>query len=416
MARGDLNRMPSSAPSFNPFRVLVHSPNFRLFFAGQTTSLIGTWMQQIASGWLALQLSNDPFLVGVVAAAGTLPILILSLPGGVVADRYHRLSIVSIAQAFMLAEATLLWWFTWSGRITIGWLIALALLGGIFAAFEIPARQSMFIELVGKEHVLDAIAINSSGFNFARIAGPSLAALVIAHLGIAWCFGINALSYLAVLASLALIRLPRQDRAPSGRPMHALGEALTYVRRHRLTWVLIRVVAVYSLLGIPVLTLLPVLARDVLGLGAGGYGVLMTCVGVGAMLGALSIAAAGSRLNRHRTLAVSSLAFPALLILVSLSRIEVLSGILLSLIGACMVVNSAVINALLQSASPDALRGRVVSVYVAVYIGSSPIGSFISGAVARYWGAAWAIGGMAAVMGIFAVWAFRRYPEMRRAT
>ncbi|HEY5492440.1 MAG TPA: MFS transporter [Gemmatimonadaceae bacterium] len=408
--------MPSSAPSFNPFRVLVHSPNFRLFFAGQTTSLIGTWMQQIASGWLALQLSNDPFLVGVVAAAGTLPILILSLPGGVVADRYHRLSIVSIAQAFMLAEATLLWWFTWSGRITIGWLIALALLGGIFAAFEIPARQSMFIELVGKEHVLDAIAINSSGFNFARIAGPSLAALVIAHLGIAWCFGINALSYLAVLASLALIRLPRQDRAPSGRPMHALGEALTYVRRHRLTWVLIRVVAVYSLLGIPVLTLLPVLARDVLGLGAGGYGVLMTCVGVGAMLGALSIAAAGSRLDRHRALAVSSLAFPALLILVSLSRIEVLSGILLSLIGACMVVNSAVINALLQSASPDALRGRVVSVYVAVYIGSSPIGSFISGAVARYWGAAWAIGGMAAVMGIFAVWAFRRYPEMRRAT
>jgi len=408
--------MTSRAPSFNPFRVLVHSPNFRLFFAGQTTSLIGTWMQQIASGWLALQLSNDPFLVGVVAAAGTLPILILSLPGGVVADRYHRLSIVSIAQAFMLAEATLLWWFTWSGRITIGWLIALALLGGIFAAFEIPARQSMFIELVGKEHVLDAIAINSSGFNFARIAGPSLAALVIAHLGIAWCFGINALSYLAVLASLALIRLPRVDRAPSGRPMHALGEALTYVRRHRLTWVLIRVVAVYSLLGIPVLTLLPVLARDVLGLGAGGYGVLMTCVGVGAMLGALSIAAAGSRLNRHRALAVSSLAFPALLILVSLSRIEVLSGILLSLIGACMVVNSAVINALLQSASPDALRGRVVSVYVAVYIGSSPIGSFISGAVARYWGAAWAIGGMAAVMGIFAVWAFRRYPEMRRAT
>lgn len=408
--------MSSRAPSLNPFRVLVHSPNFRLFFAGQTTSLIGTWMQQIASGWLALQLSNDPFLVGVVAAAGTLPILILSLPGGVVADRYHRLSIVSIAQAFMLAEATLLWWFTWSGRITIGWLIALALLGGIFAAFEIPARQSMFVELVGKEHVLDAIALNSSGFNFARIAGPSLAAVVIAQFGIAWCFGINALSYLAVLASLALIRLPRLDRAATGRPLHALGEALTFVRTHRLTWVLMRVVAVYSLLGIPVLTLLPVLARDVLGLGAGGYGVLMTCVGVGAMLGALGIASAGPRLNRHRALTITSLAFPALLILVSLSRVEVLSGILLSLVGACMVVNSAVINAMLQAASPDALRGRVISVYVAVYIGSSPIGSFASGAIARAWGAAWAIGGMAAVMGVFALWAFRRYPEMRRAS
>lgn len=260
---------------------------------------------------------------------------------------------------------------------------------------------------------MDAIALNSTGFNLARIAGPSLAALVIAHLGIAWCFGINALSYLAVLASLALIRLPQQERAPAGRPLHALGEALTYVRTHRLTWVLMRVVAVYSLLGIPVLTLLPVLARDVLGLNAGGYGLLMTCVGVGAMLGALSIAAAGPRLKRHRALAVTSLAFPALLILVSLSRSEILTGVLLFCIGACMVVNSAVINVLLQAASPDALRGRVISVYVAVYIGTSPIGSFVGGAVARYWGAAWAIGGMAAVMGVFAVWAYRRYPELR---
>jgi predicted MFS family arabinose efflux permease len=176
-----------------------------------------------------------------------------------------------------------------------------------------------------------------------------------------------------------------------------------------------RVVAVFSLLGIPVLTLLPVLARDVLGLNAGGYGVLMTCVGVGAMLGALSIAAAGPRLKQHRALAVSSLAFPALLILVSLSRTEVVTGILLFCVGACMVVNSAVINAMLQAASPDALRGRVISVYVAVFIGTSPIGSFVSGVIARVWGVAWAIGGMAALMGVFALWAFRRYPELRTA-
>lgn len=407
--------MPSLAPSLNPFRVLVHSPNFRLFFAGQTTSLVGTWMQQVALGWLALQLSNDPFVVGIVAAAGTLPILVFSLPGGLVADRFRRLRVVTIAQALMLVEATLLWWFTWSGHITIGWLIAIALLGGVFAAFEIPARQSMFVELVGKEHVMDAIALNSSGFNFARIAGPSLAAVVIARFGIAWCFGINAISYLAVLASLALIRLPPEERAPAGRPLHALGEAFTFVRTHRLTWVLMRVVAVFSLLGIPVLTLLPVLARDVLGLNAGGYGVLMTCVGVGAMLGALSIAAAGPRLKQHRALAVSSLAFPALLILVSLSRTEVVTGILLFCVGACMVVNSAVINAMLQAASPDALRGRVISVYVAVFIGTSPIGSFVSGVIARVWGVAWAIGGMAALMGVFALWAFRRYPELRTA-
>ncbi|MBI2408874.1 MAG: MFS transporter [Gemmatimonadetes bacterium] len=401
--------------SLNPFRVLSHSPNFRLFFAGQTTSLIGTWMQQVAQGWLALQLSNDAFIVGVVAAAGTLPILILSLPGGVVADRYRRLKVVTIAQAFLLVEATLLWWFTYAGRLSIGWLIAFALLGGIISAFEIPARQSLFIEMVGKEHVMDAVALNSSGFNFARIIGPSLAAIVIARLGIAWCFGINALSYLAVLISLALIRLPHLPVAAAD-PIHLLNEAFTYVRTHRMTAVLMQVVAVYSLLSIPVLTLLPVLARDVLGLGAGGYGVLMTCVGVGAMFGALSIAAAGPRLKRHRALVVTSLAFPVLVVLAALSRSELMTGALLLGVGACMVVNSAVINVMLQSASPDHLRGRVISIYVAVYIGTNPIGSFAGGWIARYWGTPMAIGGMAAIMGIYAVWAIRHYPEIRGAT
>jgi MFS family permease len=401
--------------SLNPFRLLAHSPNFRLFFAGQTTSLVGTWMQQVAQGWLALQLSNDAFLVGVVAAAGTVPILLLSLPGGIVADRARRLRVVTIAQALLLVEAALLWWFVWSGHITIGWLIAIALFGGAIAAFEIPARQALFIEMVGKAHVMDAIALNSSGFNFARIVGPSLAAIVIARYGIAWCFGLNALSYLAVLISLALIRLPHTPSAPPARALHALAEAFTYVRTHRLTAVLMQVVAVYSLLSIPVLTLLPVLARDVLGLDAGGYGVLMTCVGVGAMIGALSIASAGPRLSRHRALVVTSLAFPVLLIAVALSRTELLTGLVLLAVGACMVVNGAVVNALLQSASPDALRGRVISIYVAVYIGTNPIGSFISGWIARHWGTPAAIGGLAVVMGVYAGWALRRYPELRGA-
>lgn len=405
----------SARTSLNPFRVLVHAPNFRIFFAGQTTSLIGTWMQQVAQAWLALQLSNDPFLVGVVAAAGTLPILVLSIPGGLVADRYRRLRVVTIAQALLLCEATLLWWFTWSGHITIGWLIAIALLGGVISSFEIPARQSLFIEMVGKDHVLDAIALNSSGFNFARILGPSLAALVIARYGIAACFGINALSYFAVLISLALIRLPHLASPAQGRPLHALAEAWAHLRTHRLSAELIQVVAVTSFFGIPVLTLLPVLARDTLGLGAGGYGVLMTCIGIGAMIGALGIAAAGQRLERHRAMMVSSGAFPILLVLVSVSRSELLTGLLLFATGACMVVSSSVVNTMLQSAAPDALRGRVISIYVAVYIGTNPIGSFVSGAIARWSSAAWAIGGMAAVMGAYILWAFRTQPELRRA-
>lgn len=177
-----------------------------------------------------------------------------------------------------------------------------------------------------------------------------------------------------------------------------------------------QVTTVFSLLGIPVLTLMPVLARDVLGLGAGGYGALMTCLGAGALLGALWIAAAGQRQRRRQALTVTSLAFPVLLVLVSLSRTQMHSGVLLFGIGICMVVQMAVINGLLQSAAPDALRGRVISIFVAVYIGTNPIGSTVSGLIARQWSAARAIGGMAAVMGVYAVWAFRRYPELRNAS
>jgi MFS family permease len=192
----------------NPFRTLQVHRNFRLFWTGQTVSLIGTWMQQVGQGWLALELTNSAFMVGLVSAAGSFPVLLLSLYGGVVADRRSKLRIVIICQALLLVEAAALWWFTWSGRIDIHWLLVLTTLGGVISAFEIPARQSMIVELVAREDLVDAIALNSGGFNLARIVGPSIAAIVLARAGVAWCFGINAISYLAVLRSRARIRLP----------------------------------------------------------------------------------------------------------------------------------------------------------------------------------------------------------------
>src|SRR6476646_6496188 len=189
----------------NPFRTLQLHRNFRLFWTGQTVSLIGTWMQTVGQGWLALELTNSAFLVGVVSAAGSFPILLLSLYGGVIADRYNKLRIVTICQALLLLEAGLIWWFTWSGRITITSLLLLVTMSGVVSAFEIPARQSLLVELVEREDLVDAIALNSGGFNLARIVGPSIAAIVLARAGLAWCFGINALSYLAVLGSLARI-------------------------------------------------------------------------------------------------------------------------------------------------------------------------------------------------------------------
>src|ERR1700716_3110788 len=195
--------------SINPFRTLQGHRNFRLFWTGQTVSLIGTWMQQVGQGWLALLLTNSAFMVGLVSAAGSFPVLLLSLYGGVVADRRSKLRIVIVCQALLLVEAAGLWWFLWQGRINIDWLLVLTTLGGVISAFKIPARQAMIVELVSREDLVEAIALNSGGFNLARIVGPSIAAIILAKFGLAWCFGVNALSYLAVLASLARIRLPR---------------------------------------------------------------------------------------------------------------------------------------------------------------------------------------------------------------
>ena len=410
--------MATVARRLNPFRTLARHRNFRLFWLGQTTSLVGTWMQQVAIGWLALDLSNDPFLVGLVSAAGTFPILLLSLPAGVLADRIEKLRVVKIAQVLMLIEASLLWWFAWSQRMTIDWLLALALFGGTLSAFEIPARQSLIIDLVVKEDLQDAIALNSGGFNLARILGPSAAALVIAQLGLAWCFGVNALSYLAVLVGLWMIRLParrtlRTESKPN--PFDGLMEALRYVRNDRLMWILMRVVAVFSVLGIPILTLLPVMARDDLHLDVAGYGALMMCYGAGALLGALVIASQGTQLPRGALLRLTSIGFGIVIVAFALSSSVVFSGTMLFLIGIAMISNNAIINGLLQQRVPDRLRGRVMAIYVMVYVGMNPLGSILAGWIARQSSAAWAVGGMAITMVLFAVWAFHRYPELRAA-
>lgn len=403
--------MSTAAPprSINPFRVLLKYRNFRLFWVGQTVSLIGSWSQQVAIGWTALELSNDPFLVGLVSAAGTFPILLLSLPGGFVADRQEKLRVVRITQTLMLGEAVLLWWFSYTGHLSIHWLLTLSLFGGTLAAFEIPARQSLMVELVGKEDLPKAIGLNSTGFNLARVAGPSVAAVIIANWGIAWTFGLNALSYLAVLVGLAMIRLPVRERVPlpPGGMLEGMRAAVRYVLQTPPLPALLLVTTVFSILGVPVLTLLPVVARDLLGTGAQGYGALMASIGIGAVCGALVIAANGGGSRAGRLLRFASIGFPVLLLLVSVLRHPIVVGVLLFGVGATMIINNALINAQLQALVPDELRGRVLSLYVMVYVGASPIGSFVSGAVAKWTGADWAIGGGAALMLVFALWIFR---------
>ena len=402
-------------PAINPFRAIQRHRNFRYFWVGQTVSLIGSWMQQVGQGWLALELTNDAFRVGLVSAMGSLPVLAFSLYAGVLVDRTDKLRLVFIAQMLFCVEAALLWWLTWSGHITYGWLIALATMQGIIASVEIPARQALFVELVGREDLLDAIALNSSGFNLARIIGPSIAALVIAQAGLAWCFGINALSYLAVLGGLFLIRLPPFTPVVQRlTPLQGLVQGVRYMQATPAVSALMRIVAVYAIFGVPYLVLMPVIARDVLGTGASGYGFLLTFVGVGALAGALTLAARSRRIRRGQWLMYSSYAFSVLLIIFSFVRSVPLAAGVLLFTGLTMIINSALANGILQTVVPDELRGRVMSAYVFVYVGLSPIGAFTAGAVARAVGANWAIGAGGAIMLVYTVWAFWKYPEVKR--
>jgi MFS family permease len=403
------------AKNLNPIRVLQVHRNFRLFWIGQTVSLIGTWMQQVGQGWLALELSNSAFIVGLVSAAGSLPVLLFSLYAGVIIDRRDKLRLVMIAQILLSLEAALLWWTVWTSRITIPLLVILAFSNGLVSAVEIPARQSLIVELVGREDIVDAVALNSGGFNLARIIGPSIAAAVIAGAGLSWCFGINALSYIAVIGCLGAIHLPKfigVERA--SRALEQFREGIVYIRSRREVTGLIGVIAVFGTFGFQYLTLMPVIARDVLHTGASGYGVLVSFVGIGAVCGALTLAALGSRVRRGRLFTISAFSFAMLLILFSFVEVKTVAAGVLLFVGFTMLINGALANGILQSVVPDELRGRVMAVYVFFYVGFTPIGSLIGGAVAHAFGVQWAIGSGGAAMLVYAAWAFWEFPELRR--
>lgn len=372
----------------------------------------------MAQGWLALELTNNAFLVGLVSATTAVPVLLLSVPAGLVADRANKLRLVTAMQTLLLAQAVALWLLTSTHRITIDWLLALAAINGLCAAFEIPARQSLLVELVGgrRDDLQSAIALNSSGFNLARVIGPAIGAAIIASAGIAWCFAANAASYVAVLIGLLLIRLPPWARVPSvGSPLEGMAEGLRYIRETPVVNAILSLTTVYSICGVPYLVLMPVVARDVLREGARGYGVLLGCVGIGGLAGALFVAGAGRRVSRGRLLVASTYAYPALLVAFAVSRSLLLSCVLLLGVGCMMILNMALANGVLQSLVPDALRGRLMAAYSFIVVGlSQVVGAFAAGAVARMAGVGWAVGGAAAIMLVYARWIFGRYPALAR--
>lgn len=402
--------------SLNPFAVLGRHPNFRTFWIGQTLSLVGTWMSGMAQGWLALVLSDDPLLVGLVAAAPAMPIILFSLPAGVLVDRMDKRRLVMLCQALFLVDAVALWWLTWSERVTVGWLFALSFLFGAVAAVEIPARQAMQVELVGRDDLRAAVALNSSGFNLARIIGPAVAALIIARFGIAWCFGVNAASFGFILAGLARLR-PEAVRHSTSEHASRGGvrELLTYLREHKVIGSLMGLVTVYAILGGSFIPLMPVIAREQLGVGASRYGLMLSSVGVGGLLGALVLAGPGSRLPRGRLLVWSAVAFPLSLGVLSLLRTGTFAYPVLFLAGVFLILNGAGANAILQQLVEDRMRGRLMAAYALVVVGlSNAVGAPLAGAIAKQVGVSWAIGGGSLAMVAYAWWAFARNRELVR--
>ncbi len=390
--------------------------NFRLFFFGQGVSLIGTWMQSVAQGWLVLTLTNSPFFVGLVSGLGSLGVLAFTLYAGVVADRRDKRRLIILTQALSMVLALVLATLVWTKVITVWHVLALATMVGIVNAFDIPTRQSFMVELVGKEDLMNAIALNSSMFNAARVVGPAIAGALIGAVGVATCFFLNGVSYIAVIAGLLAMRLPPFDPRPAAGSWLGLREVIAFLRSDRRVETLVVLTAILSVFGFPFLVMMPVFARDVLHVRAAGYGALTAAVGGGAMLGALVIALNSRRIvRRGRLMAFGGTAFGLLVLSFAWSRSFVLSLVLLALAGCAMIVNNALTNTMLQTSVPDHLRGRVMGFYSFVFVGLAPLGAFQAGAFAERFGAPSTVGVGGLVCAVAVAIAAWRVPELRQA-
>ena len=408
----------------NPVWRAFRHRNYRLWFVGQSISGIGTWMQMVAQSWLVLALTGDPFMIGVVAAAQYSPVLAFGLFGGLVADGLAKRRVLLATQLVFGACAIVLWALSATGAVQV-WHVALVAFGfGLTNAIDMPVRNSFSVEMVGREDVSNAVALNSALFNAARIIGPAIAGLTIGVLGVSVAFLVNGLSYLAVVGALLLMR-PADLQSPPTIPRPAsvraalgsLAEGLGYVRRSPIVLLAVVLVGTVSTFGMNFTVLMPALARDVLGTDASGYGFLMSASGLGALSAALWIAS-GKR-SRPMLIGIGGLILGALEVVLGFSRLYPLSLAAMLIVGFGSVSMTATANATVQLRVPDQLRGRVMSVYMTIFVGSTPIGSLIVGAIASRFGTDVAVsfgGAVSAAAAIGAiVWLRRILADDRRA-
>jgi MFS family permease len=385
-------------------RALRHG-NYRLFFFGQLVSLVGTWMQQVAEAWLIYRLTGSAALLGVAGFASQIPVFLLATIGGTVADRSNRHRILVITQTTSMVLPLILAALVFTGHVRVWHVFTLAATLGVVNAFDVPARQSFVVEMVGKEDLVNAIALNSSIVNGARTVGPAVAGVLLAAVGEGWCFLLNGLSYIAVITGLLLMKLPA--RAKAARPAASLAhsvEGFRFIRRTTPIRDLLLLVGLVSFAGMSYSVLMPIFADSILRGGPRGLGLLMASAGLGSLCGALIIASRSTTRGLGRIVAVSALVFGVSLGLFAMSRVFWLSAALLLVVGMSMITQAASTNTLIQSMVPDALRGRVMAVYAMMFMGMSPIGALVQGALAERIGAPYtlAIGGCICVAGAIA--------------
>ncbi len=390
-------------------------PNYRLWFFGQLVSLAGTWMQSAAQGYLIYQITRSPVYLGYVSFASGIPTWLFTLYGGVIADRVSRRALMIITQTSMMILAFILAALTFTGVVQPWHILLLAFLLGVAQAFDAPARQAFVLEMVEREDLTNAVALNATMFNLAVAVGPAVGGLTYAAFGPGWCFMLNGLSFIAVIVALALMKL--KALAPVGRrgsPMLELREGLRYVVHHQYIGVLIAMIGVSGLFGASLFSLFPAWAVAVLHGNETTNGLLLSARGVGALIGALFIASLGRFRFKGRVLTFGSFAFPILMLVFSALRGLPFSLLTLVAVGFAQILTFNLINALVQTQSEDRYRGRVMGVYSLVFFGSMPIGALVAGAIAQQTNEQLAVVLGASVLLVSAVLLWVFIPRMRR--
>ena len=390
--------------------------NFRLFFGGQSISLIGTWMTRVATGWLVYRLTGSALLLGTVSFAGQIPTFFLAPFAGVWVDRLDRRQVLVWTQTLSMVQSLALAALTLSGRITIPWLLALSVMQGMVNAFDMPGRQSFMVKMVDDRRDLqNAIAINSSMVNMARLVGPSLAGMLIAVSSEGWCFLIDGISYIAVIASLLAMRLhtPVVKRLATST-FTELKAGWTYVSEFLPIRTILLLFAVMSLMGMPFVVLMPIFAKTVLHGGPHTLGFLMGSMGLGALVSALSLAARKTVRGLVRMIPIAGAVFGMGLIGFGLSRVFWLSMVMVLIAGMGMMQGMAASNTVIQTLVTDDKRGRVMSYYTMAFMGMAPFGSLLAGSLAHAMGAPWTVVVSGSVVLAGTAWFTTRLPAVRR--